>query len=115
MNGCVIHLRGYQLRIDAFYEKHNLALEFHGSQHYIFSKRFHDTQENFIREKELDQVKETLVLDNNIHYIAIPYNYYTTPVVSARSTSVPVASIRIAYHKGLGFPEFTRFLFYNFS
>ena len=75
MNGCVIHLRGYQLRIDAFYEKHNLALEFHGSQYYIFSKRFHDTQENFIREKELDQVKETLVLDNNIHYIAIPYNY----------------------------------------
>lgn len=64
-------LRGYKnrpLRIDAFFEKYNLAVEYNGAQHYKFVDRFHKTEEGFNISKERDQLKYKLLKENNINF-----------------------------------------------
>lgn len=62
-------------RIDAYYEKHNIAIEFQGIQHYQFVKYFHKTLEIFEYKQKLDAIKKNLITSHNIKYIEIPYNF----------------------------------------
>lgn len=61
------------LRIDAYYKNNNIAIEFHGIQHYEFVKYFHQNIEVFEYKKNLDTIKKNLIISNGIKYIEIPY------------------------------------------
>ena len=58
-----------QLPFDFYVEKYNLCIEFDGIQHY--EPRF--GEDNFIKTKEHDKIKDEYCDNNNIHLLRIPY------------------------------------------
>jgi hypothetical protein len=66
-----------ELELDGYCEKYNIAFEYQGIQHYEFNAFFHNSVEDFEKQKERDQRKRKLCLENNINLIEISckYNY----------------------------------------
>jgi hypothetical protein len=62
------------LRFDFFIPSHHMAVEVHGSQHYEFSRFFHDNMWNFWRSQGNDQLKRDWCELNSIGLIELPYN-----------------------------------------
>lgn len=66
-----------KLRFDGYDEKHNIAFEYQGEQHYRpvnFGGRNEDiSREQFILNQERDKIKEEYCKSNGIHLIKIPY------------------------------------------
>lgn len=70
------------LRIDAYYTEHNIAVEFHGIQHYEFVKHFHQNIEVFEYKKNLDKIKKELIISHEIKYIEIPYHFNQEQIIN---------------------------------
>ena len=68
---------GYNLELDGYCEKLQLAFEYHGEQHYkYFPNHFHKKGKyQFEEQKERDKLKIELCIKNNIKLIIIPYCY----------------------------------------
>lgn len=43
--------------LDIFFDKHNLAVEFHGEQHFKYPNFFHKNKQQFIEAKKRDNLK----------------------------------------------------------
>jgi hypothetical protein len=61
------------IEFDGYNEENRIAFEYHGIQHYQFSKHWHDTKNNFEVIKRRDNLKEQYAAENNIQLIIIPY------------------------------------------
>lgn len=62
-----------KLRIDGFFEKYNLAIEYNGIQHYEFVKKYYKTQDDFDHRLYLDKLKAELLDTHNVKLITIHY------------------------------------------
>jgi len=52
---------GHRFRFDGYFPSHNLVVEFHGYQHYIFPSRHVTREEQYFALQERDRIKENLV------------------------------------------------------
>ena len=67
---------GFNLELDGYCEKLQMAFEYHGIQHYKYIKFMHKNKNNnFEIRKERDKLKIELCIKNNIKLIIIPYCY----------------------------------------
>ena len=66
-------LKNSKQRFDFFLPDYQIAIEYNGSQHYIFSPFFHKTEEGFLKYKERDMKKQQYCIDNNIDLLIISY------------------------------------------
>lgn len=64
---------GERLKLDIYCPTYNLAIEYHGRQHFEFIPHFHATREDFIRAQERDDRKIELCKEKNISLIAFRY------------------------------------------
>lgn len=62
------------LRYDFYLPGHNILIEFDGRQHYEFVKKFHGTQERFIKCQERDAIKTEYAKTNGIQLVRIKYS-----------------------------------------
>ena len=62
-----------QFEWDGYNEEHEIAFEYHGYQHYIFPNTFHKTEDDFMKQKLRDGIKEYYAKENNIILLIIPY------------------------------------------
>lgn len=69
------------LRVDAFYQNHNLVIEFDGPQHE--TKQNFMTEQEFVNGKYRDNIKDTLIPQNNIKFLRIPYHYTVEQIVNS--------------------------------
>jgi len=53
--------KGYMYKFDGYFKSHNLVVEFHGHQHFIFPNAFHKSEEEFLQARERDRHKEQLI------------------------------------------------------
>lgn len=70
----VEHHIGERLMLDIYCPAYNLAIEFHGRQHFYFVEHFHKTLAGFRESQERDLRKEELCLDNGIVLVVFRYN-----------------------------------------
>ena len=66
-----------RLELDGYCDKFNIAFEYQGIQHYEFNSFFHKSIQDFEKQKERDERKRKLCIQNNINLIEISckYNY----------------------------------------
>lgn len=64
---------GKNLELDCYCEELGLAVEVQGRQHYKYTKFFHKSYKDFLRQKQRDQIKKDLCLINGIDLIEVPY------------------------------------------
>lgn len=71
----VNHVTGskYNLELDCYNEKHRLAVEYNGAQHYNFTPFFHRNKEAFYNQKYRDELKRIRCKELGITFIEIPY------------------------------------------
>ena len=69
----LIGMGGGLLSYDYYIPKFNLLIEFQGIQHEKLVKRFHKTEEDFLKQKEHDRRKKQYTIDNNINFLEIWY------------------------------------------
>lgn len=62
------------LRYDFYLPEYNTLIEFDGQQHYEFVKKFHGTQERFVKCQERDTIKTEYAETNGIHLLRIKYS-----------------------------------------
>lgn len=65
--------RGKTLYLDIFCPTLNLAIEFHGEQHFKFTPRFHKGMSDFIQARKNDQDKKDWCELNGINFIELDY------------------------------------------
>jgi hypothetical protein len=58
---------------DGYNEKHKIAFEYHGYQHYIFPNHFHKTKDEFLLSQVRDHYKEQYAKEHDITLLIIPY------------------------------------------
>ena len=68
------HHIGERLRLDIFVPAYNLAVEFHGRQHFEFVEHFHGTIYEFRASQERDQRKMELCKEQGIALVVFRYN-----------------------------------------
>lgn len=61
------------LELDGYCDELMIAIEYQGIQHYIWPNFTNCTKEEYIAQRERDQVKEEICIKNNICLIKIPY------------------------------------------
>lgn len=64
---------GYNLRLDAFFQKHMLAVEYNGPQHYVVDGTYTATQKDLDHRKWLDSIKEQLVRQHGIKIVWVSF------------------------------------------
>jgi hypothetical protein len=64
---------GNRLELDGYSEKHNLAFEYNGIQHFNKKKHFHSGRNSLEQTKKRDDLKENLCREKGIRVIYIPY------------------------------------------
>lgn len=62
-----------KLRIDAFYENLNLAVEYNGPQHYFIDGHYTKSQKDLERKQEIEKYKIKLLQDHGIKVIVIHF------------------------------------------
>lgn len=67
------HITGSNLELDCFNAELNLAVEYNGNQHYVYSPYFHKTKQDFYNLCYRDEMKRRLCEKNGIHLIIVPY------------------------------------------
>lgn len=63
---------GAQLELDGYSGKLKLAFEHHGKQHFRRTEFFHVSEEDFVKRKGIDRLKENLCHDRGVTLIVIP-------------------------------------------
>lgn len=88
------HETGRCLELDGYCEELSIAIEYNGIQHYVWPNFTNMTREEFIRQRERDQLKVEICISRNICLIRIPY-------------TVPLERIPLAIYSKLleGVPE----------
>lgn len=62
-----------KLRIDAYFPKHNIAIEYNGPQHYMIDNIYTTTQEKLQYRKNLDKLKSDLLKEHGVNLITIHF------------------------------------------
>ncbi len=66
---------GYNLEIDFYSKKFNLAVEYNGKQHYEYVSVFHKNGEKDLHDQiKKDEYKQNILKENNICYIIVKYD-----------------------------------------
>ena len=65
---------GERLRLDVYCPSYKIAAEFHGRQHFYYTKRFFDSRYDFEQAQKRDLRKIELCRENNIDLIVFRYN-----------------------------------------
>lgn len=65
---------GERLMLDIYCPKYNLALEFHGRQHFFYSNLFHKDYDDFLAGQRRDERKAELCAKKGITLVAFCYN-----------------------------------------
>lgn len=65
-----------KLYFDFFLPKYNMLIEYDGEQHFSANGRTWNTQQNLIRTKERDNIKNSYCLEKNIPLIRVPYTSF---------------------------------------
>lgn len=68
-----VHNTNRCLELDGFCEELSIAVEYNGAQHYIWPNFTNMTQEQFIRQRERDDLKAKICKERNICLLRIPY------------------------------------------
>ena len=68
------HHIGERLRLDVYCPSYKIAAEFHGRQHFYYTKRFFDSRYDFEQAQKRDLRKIELCRENNIDLIVFRYN-----------------------------------------
>lgn len=68
------HHIGERLRLDVYCPSYKIAAEFHGRQHFYYTKRFFDSRYEFEEAQKRDIKKMELCRENNIDLIVFRYN-----------------------------------------
>lgn len=63
-----------KLKLDGYFEKYKLAIEYDGIQHYKFYPQLDKTENDFIKRQERDKLKDNLCKEHNITLIRIRYD-----------------------------------------
>ena len=63
-----------KLRIDCYFEKYNIAVEYNGIQHYNYIPFFHDDNNTLEYQQHKDKIKIDFCKNNNIKLLIIKYN-----------------------------------------
>lgn len=87
-DGCVGRHR--KLSFDFYIPKYNLLIEYDGAQHFYFSGKSWDTEENFVITKEYDAIKDLFCKKNNINLLRVPYNMDTIQIYNLISSHIPI-------------------------
>jgi hypothetical protein len=62
------------LELDIYNKELNLAIEYNGSQHYVFNKMMHNnSKDRFQNQQYRDYIKRNLCKENGIDLIIVPY------------------------------------------
>lgn len=64
---------GRKLELDGYCEPLRLAFEYHGEQHYRYSKLFHKTPEGLARRQQMDQRKAELCASKGVTLVEVPF------------------------------------------
>lgn len=95
--------------LDGYNEELRVAFEYQGEQHYNFTKLFHPTEEDFIKQKIRDEEKKAECIENNIYLIEIPFTEATDDAkVQYIKSKLKAKDIKIVTKK-LGFENFYKF------
>lgn len=62
-------------RYDFYLPDKNLVIEYMGEQHYVWTKFFHKTKQDFLNQCSRDKIKREKSLSHGINYLEIPYLY----------------------------------------
>ena len=73
-NTCIFD-SGKKARFDFYLPEYNLLIEFDGFQHYRFTGYEWNTEENYLKTIEHDNIKNQWCQENNIPLIRIPYTH----------------------------------------
>lgn len=65
---------GDRLRLDVYCPSYELAAEYHGRQHFFYTKHFHGDKEGFIASQERDERKIELCRDLGIALVVFRYS-----------------------------------------
>lgn len=63
-----------KLRIDGYFDKYNLAVEYDGKQHYEYTPHFDKDEESFKERQSHDKLKDQLCKENGVKLIRIRYD-----------------------------------------
>ena len=66
---------GCNLELDGYNESLKLAFEYNGIQHYQFEKHFHETEDDFKKQREHDEFKYKRCIEMGITLISVPYKF----------------------------------------
>lgn len=64
---------GCHLRFDFYIESRNLCIEYDGQQHFVWTKWFHKTEDEFIASQRRDKFKENLAHANGVSVVRFSY------------------------------------------
>jgi hypothetical protein len=74
------------LRVDAYFAKHNLAVEIHGLQHYSFKSHFFKIKKQFKYRLLLDRLKRMQLKKYGYKYLEIKYSLSENTIIQLLST-----------------------------
>jgi hypothetical protein len=67
-------ITGAQLELDLYNEELKLAIEYNGSQHYIYNEMMHQgSRDKFQNQQYRDYLKKTMCAENDIDLIIVPF------------------------------------------
>ena len=67
------------LYVDIYFPKFNLAVEYHGEQHFKFPNFFHKTKRDFLDAKHRDRIKRGLLKTYKVNFIEWKFNEPFSP------------------------------------
>ena len=67
---------GAKLKFDFYLPEYNICIEYDGEQHFSYTNSGWRTKENFLLQKENDEIKNQYCKINQIKLIRIPYTDY---------------------------------------
>lgn len=65
---------GRRLELDCYNPLLKIALEYNGEQHYRFIPYFHQSEKDFEKQVQRDELKKKLCEENGIKLITVPFN-----------------------------------------
>jgi len=65
-----------KLKFDFYIPSLNMCVEYDGIQHFQFTPRFHETEQDFKEQQFRDKIKTDYCTKNNIKLIRIPYTEF---------------------------------------
>ncbi len=78
-DGLINPRTNHKLRIDCYFKKSNIAIEYNGIQHYKNIPFFHNDKNSLEYQKYKDELKKDYCKNNNIKLIVISYKDKLTP------------------------------------